>query len=596
MAKIIPEMLYESYAHYPNNIALQYKDTQNYRQLTYRELYEKVLSLTITLRKLGLKKSDKIGIFAENIPEWVIADLAILSIGAIVVPIYHKTSEKILTYMLKDSEIKAIFSGSKENDELLNRVKQKTPKLKYALTFDDPYMKTFLSVKDLEEAEKNKTIINEKDIATIVYTSGSTGIPKGVILTHENIISELEPLILTMNITQNDVVFSFLPLTHMFERVAGYYVPFSVGASILHTNNVTTFAEEVRKIQPTYINTVPRFLEKLYETIIFKVDQKNPISRALFYYALEIAKQYNAFVYDKKEIPLLTKILYNSVSRLVFFPVKHKFGNKFRFFVSGGAPLTIEIEEFFDAIGLLVLQGYGLTEAAPIVTVNTLQKHKRGTVGIPIADKVKIANDGEILAQGPNIMKAYLHKIKETKKTLSKHWLHTGDIGTIDEEGFLHITGRKKNLLVTSYGKKIAPEPIEEELVESKYITQAMLYGDYKPYITAIIVADIDEVMLLAKKLNLVEFCETKFQKSGNPDKKNNVQELLCNPVILQTIETEIAKVNQHLQDYEQIKKFAVIANEFTVENNQLTTTLKMRRYNILKEYKKEMDELYKKK
>ncbi|MBS3137679.1 long-chain fatty acid--CoA ligase [Candidatus Woesearchaeota archaeon] len=579
MPKIIHEMLYESYIHYPHNIALQYKDAQEYRKLTYRELYEKVISLTITLQKLGLKKGDKIAIFAENIPEWVIADMAILSIGAVVVPIYHKTNEKILTYIIKDSEVKAIVSGSKENYGLLNKIKQKTPKLKYVLTFDDPYMKTFLSIRDAEAAEKNKVEITEKDIATIVYTSGSTGIPKGVLLTHQNIISEIEPLILAMNITQKDVVFSFLPLTHMFERVAGYYVPLSVGASILHTNTVTTFAEEVQKIQPTYINTVPRFLEKLYETIIFKVDQKNLISRTLFYYALDIAKQYNTLFYAKKEIPFRIKLLYNTISKLIFLPVRRKFGNKFRFFVSGGAPLTIEIEEFFDALGLLVLQGYGLTEAAPVVTVNTLQKRKRGTVGIPIADKIKIAQDGEILVQGPNIMKAYLHKIKETKKTLSEHWLHTGDIGMIDEEGFLHITGRKKNLIVTSNGKKIAPEPIEEELIKSKYITQAMLYGDYKSYITAIIVADIDELMLLAKQLDF---------------KYNDNQQLASHPAIKQLIETEVEKVNQNLQDYEQIKKFVVIADEFTVENNQLTTTLKMRRYNILKEYKKELDELYK--
>ncbi len=579
MLKVIPDILHDSVIYFPNNTALHYKSDSVYKSFTYLQLYHKVISLTLTLKKLGVKKGDAVGIFADNMPGWIIADMAILHLGAIVVPIYHKTSEDILTYILKDAKVKALFVSNRENTSLLEKIKSKTPRLKYILSFDDAYMESPLTIQQMRDFQRNKIKILPQEVATIVYTSGSTGLPKGVMLTHQNIISQIEPLALAMNITQKDVVFSFLPLTHMFERVSGYYVPLAVGASIMHTNNLTTFADEVQKIQPTYINTVPRFLEKLYETIQFTVDQKNKISQFLFLKGFTIGKKYNSLQMANTSISLSLQLQYNLFTKPIAKKIKQKFGKRFRFFVSGGAPLSKEIEVFFDAFGVTIMQGYGLTEAAPVVTVNTLQKHKQGTVGIPIVDKIKIATDGEILVQGPNVMKSYLHKIKESKKTLSKHWLHTGDIGVIDEDGFLSITGRKKNIIVTSTGKKIAPEPIEDELLKSKYITQAMLYGDGKQYITALIVVDIDELKLFTKK--------NKIQFTGN-------NELLLNSVVQQLLQKEIAFINQHLQDFEQIKKYILIAEEFLVQNNMLTTTLKMRRYNILKVYKKQLDGLYK--
>ncbi len=545
------------------------------------------------LKSLGLKVGDKVVLLSENRLEWAMVDYACQLSGFITVPIYPTLLENQVEYIINDSDAKVVFVSNIYQEEKVEHIQKKLKKVKHFYIFEkDSGVKMATHIAELEKQgeeylkehpdwhlqslEKIKT----DDLATIIYTSGTTGEPKGVMLTHGNFLSNIEGALRAFDVTHEDTFLSFLPLSHVFERMAGHYLPCYTGATIAYAESIDTVAQNLQEVRPTIMTSVPRFYEKIYARINESVREGSAIKRMIFNWSLKQGKKIFLYKQNKKPIPGLLQKKFNIARKLVFDKLKERVGGRIRFFISGGAPLAREIGEFFAFANLYILEGYGLTETSPVIAVNREKAFKFGTVGLPLDNvEVKIADDGEILTRGPHVMKGYYKKDEATKEAIDNEgWFHTGDIGFFDKDGFLVITDRKKNIIVTSGGKNIAPQPIENMLITSRYIEQAVVVGDKRKYCSALIVPNMEILKAYAKD-NYIEY-ETE-------------EELLNNVMIKDLIRKEIDRLSVNLASYETIKEFTLLKEPFSIENGELTPTLKVKRNVIEKRYKDLIDKMY---
>ncbi|RQW03290.1 MAG: long-chain fatty acid--CoA ligase, partial [Calditrichaeota bacterium] len=529
---------------------------------------------------------------SENRLEWAIADYGIISIGAVTVPIYPTLLPSHIEFIINNSEGKVLILSGDHQYRKIKEIRKKIPAIKHIIVMDELEEEGVTSWREIlasgeDFLRKNPGFmgnslekVTSDDLASIIYTSGTTGVPKGVILTHENFLSNIEGGLDALSVDEKDVFLSFLPLSHIFERMAGHFLATYTGATIAYAENIETVAENLQEVHPTVMTSVPRFFEKIYARIMDSLEEGSPVKKKIFLWAIEVGKKANLYKQKGKPLKGLLKTRYALADKLVYSKLRERMGGKARLFVSGGAPLAREINEFFNAAGLLLLEGYGLTESSPVITVNREENFKFGTPGLPLFNvEVAIAEDGEILTRGPHVMRGYYKNEEETKEAIdSENWLHTGDIGYLDKDGFLFITDRKKNIIVTSGGKNIAPQPIENLLISSKYIDQAVVLGDKRKYCTALIVANGENLKNYARE-NKISFTD--------------IEDLIRTEEIYDLIRSEIDKLSVDLASYETIKKFRLLAREFTIENGELTPTLKIKRNVVEQKYQKLIDEMY---
>jgi long-chain acyl-CoA synthetase len=593
----IPEMLQRLTEKYATETrpALMHKIDGKYAGITHAQLAESVDQFAGGLASLGLKQGERVAIIAENRPEWVITDQAIAALGAVSVPIYPTMTAKQNEYIFNDAGVRiAIVSNQFQLNKVL-RVLVSSPSLETVIIMSEkggPFDGGVLGFSAVLEAGKrflrenpdhlqvSRMTVKPEDLLTLIYTSGTTGNPKGVMLTHHNLCSNVISSAQVIDIGPGDTMLSFLPLSHTFERMAGYYTAMACGATIAYAESVESVRDNMLEVRPTIVTTVPRLFERIHSRVIKQVESGSPVKRKIFSWAIGVGKEYATIKRAGGSLSPMLLAKHALAHRLVFTKLQEKTGGRMRFFVSGGAALAKEFGEFFEAVGLKIIEGYGLTESSPVISANRLDHYKWGSVGFPIPGvEVKIAGDGEILARGPNIMRGYWNNPEATAEVLDDQgWLHTGDIGHLDAEGFLNITDRKKHLFVSSGGKNIAPQPIENLFLSSKFIEQFMLIGDRRMYLTALIVPDFDA---------LKEFADAR-----NISYADNV-ELTSHPEINKLIEGDINCIQKDLANYERVRKFTLLDRQFTIEDGELTPTQKMRRKAIEERYKHLIDTMY---
>jgi long-chain acyl-CoA synthetase len=598
--KTIPELfklLTKRFEDDPHKFALYTKENDKYRGISYKELKEQTENFAFGLSALGIKKNDKLAISAENRPEWVYSDFAILGLGAVDVPLYPSLTAESEEFILNNSDSAGIIVSNKFQLNKIIKIWERCKKIKFIIVFNEkdiegkkqPDIYSFREVQQMGAELKNikpnffdeslKTA-DENDLCTIIYTSGTTGEPKGVMLSHKNIISNVHSALEAISISSKDRFLSFLPLCHIFERMGGYYTGFACGGTIYYAESIELISQNILEVKPTIITTVPRLFERIYTKIIKSIEKEPLTKQKIFYWAVEVGKKYSSL---KKEnnISAKLKIQHALADKLVFSKLKEKMGGSLRFFVSGGAALPREMGEFFEAIGVIILEGYGLTEASPVIAANREDDYKFGTVGkVMPGVQVKIASDGEILVKGPNVMLGYYKNKGETFEVIKNGWLCTGDIGVFDSEGFLMITDRKKHLFKTSSGKYIAPGPIENLFLTSKYIDQFMLIGNHRMFLSALIVPDFESIREYADSNNI------NYSDEKDLVKKKEIYNLL---------DKEITLIQKKLANYERVRKFTILDKPFTIESGEITPSLKIKRKFVEERYAHLIEEMYEK-
>jgi long-chain acyl-CoA synthetase len=573
--------------------ALRYKAGGRWNDMTHAELEKRVRHLGLALKRLGVRRGDRVAILSENRPEWAIADYAALCIGATDVPCYPTLPAPQIRYILNDSGAVAIFVSSQVQLAKLLEIRGECPALKHIIACDKdavgagvmPLADLYASGAAADAAGEGKSFRQEAltakpdDVATIIYTSGTTGDPKGVMLVHNNIYSNCVATAQVIPMTPEDSTLSFLPLSHIFERMAGHYGTFFQGATINYAESIDTLVANLGEVRPTVVMSVPRVYEKIYARALENA-LASPVRKRVFFWAKRVGEAYAQLVLAGQRPSGGLALQYAIASKLVFSKLQARVGGRLRFFVSGGAPLPADIAKFFFAAGLPILEGYGLTETSPVIAVNTLQKKRLGTVGVMIPGvEVKIAADGEILTRGPHIMKGYFNKPEATREVLDPDgWFHTGDIGEFDPDGFLKITDRKKDLIVTAGGKNIAPQPIEAMVKKSKYVANAVMLGDKRKFCIMLVVPQYEHLEPWAKKRNL-----------GFKDRR----ELILLAEVREKMEREVLEMLHELAKYEMPKKILLVESDFSVEAGDLTPTLKVKRRVVEKRLQREIDALY---
>ncbi len=565
----------------------------DYDDLTGNKLKELVYRLVRSMESFDLKKGDKAAIISESRFEWVVADFACISKGIITVPVYTTMTSEQIRFILDHSDCKLCFVSNKMLAEKVNAVFSELPKLQKIISFNklDAAGKHVISFEELlyEElihekepydparAEELFSLSSKKaapeDILTIIYTSGTTGTPKGVCLTHKNVLTNIKQCTDSFPVLPEDRFLSFLPLAHTYERTGGYYVALSKGSRIFYAQSIETLSTQMTEVKPTLVLAVPVLFNKIRSRILKNIDSLPVLRRVIAKRALKTGMKHRV---NKDHF------MWKLADRKVFAEIRAKTGGAVKFFISGGSALNKEVAEFFDSVGLLVLQGYGMTEASPVISVNRLEGRNRfGTVGLPLEGlEVKLAGDGEILVRGENVMAGYYHNEKDTNEMIVNNWLHTGDIGAFDKEGYLKITDRKKTLIKTSAGKYISLTHIEETLEGSDYIDQAISFAsDEKHFVSALIVPNPEKLEETAHKLGV---------------KYTNISELVENDSINNFYESEIDMVQKPLAKYERVRKIALLEKPFTIESGELTPTLKLRRKIIEQRYESLINSFYK--
>ena len=531
----------------PNHPAVVYFNTPHWIPIHYQALHQSIRALAGFLHQNGLAKGDRIGIYMQNRPEWVITDMATYALGAVVVPIYPTLSEHDVHYIINDSGLKVVVVDAHDRFQISSRAMGEHSTLTTVITTHQ------FSEIQAKKIDAPHVPVQRDDLASIVYTSGTTGQQKGVMLTHGNFLSNVSDILSVYDISSEDTALSFLPLSHVFERTAGYYTLIARGATIYYAQSHQTVAKDLQAVKPTLIISVPRLYEKIYEKIM---SQATGLKKTLLNWAISVGKTEG----------IRAKV----ADYLVFSKIRNRTGGNLRFCVSGGAPLAPHLCHFFDTIGLLILEGYGLTETAPVIACNTENAYKFGTVGHPLPSvTVKVAEDGELIAYGPNMMKGYWNKDTETQKVLTPDGgILTGDIVTIDKEGYITIVDRKKNLIVLSNGKNIAPQYIEARVLKSDCIDQVMVVGDNQKFVSALIVPKWDVI-----------------QATQSTSDNTLTVDIL--------IQKELDQYQSELSSYEKIKRFIIVEYPFTEDAGELTPTLKLKRNVIYKKYEKSIASLY---
>lgn len=586
--------------------AFRRKVSGTYVGTSYEELYEQVESVALSLRALGLSHGDRIGMMSENRLEWVVADFACACSGFVDVPVFPILTPKQVEYIFNNAEVKAVICSNTLQLGKLLKVADAIPTLEHIIVMQEDAVERNPGAREkgviffrrlVEEGrklalatpgqlERLAVNISPEDLLTLIYTSGTTGNPKGVMLTHGNFASNVTGTASAFEVYTTDVVLSYLPLCHAYERTAGYYTCFACGATIAFADSIETVTENLLEVKPTIMTSVPRLFERIKNRVEKSVMEGPEKNRKIFRWAFEVGKERYRALQRKGWVGPIMAAKYALANKLVFAKIRERTGGRIRMFVSGGAALSADIAEFFFAMGMNIVEGYGLTEASPIIAANPLERPKIGTVGKPITNvEVKIAEDGEILARGPNVMRGYYGEPLATSEVIdAQGWLHTGDIGVIDSDGYLRITDRKKHLFISSGGKNIAPGPIETLLSESRFVDQIMLIGDKRPFITALIVPDFDALKDVAEMQGI------KVPSLKEPAAREAF--LDSEPVVL-AIEEDIRRMQRDLSAFERVRRFELLEEPFTVENGMLTPTLKVKRKVVEEKYKEKIEAMY---
>jgi long-chain acyl-CoA synthetase len=572
---------------------LKYKKDGIWRVISSEELRTAVEEVSMGLRALGVDKGDKVAILSENRPEWAIADLATLAIGAADAPVYSTLTPAQVLYILNDSESKVVFVSNAVQAAKVAEVRSQARHLRHVIRMDAPPIEGTLHfnevrakgrealARDKDAVRTRAAEVKPEDLATLIYTSGTTGDPKGVMLTHSNLVSNVLGAAKAFpTLGPDDVCLSFLPLCHSFERTSGHNFMLFGGATIAYAESVEKVPENMGEIRPTLMGSVPRLYEKMYARVNEKVANDSPLRQKMFRWAIGVGREAFHHRIERTEPGAFLKLKLALADKLVFSKIKARTGGRLRLFISGGAPLAREIAEFFGAAGLLICEGYGLTETSPVITCNRPDWIKPGTVGLPIDGvEVKIAPDGEILARGPNIMQGYYKKPEATAEAIDKDgWFHTGDIGVIDKDGFLTITDRKKDILVTSGGKNIAPQPIENTIKTNKYFSEVVMIGNNRNFPAALVVPNFDTLDKWAKEKGLAA---------------GSREDLVRKPEVVAFYQKLVTDLTPDLAQFEKIKKITLIPREFTIEEGELTPTLKVKRRVVEAKYKDVIDRMY---
>lgn len=556
------------------------------------EFGRKTRGFALGLASLGVDRRDRVAILSENRPEWPIADFATLALGAVSVPVYTSYLPPQIEYLLNDSSAKVVVvSGAFELAKVLE-VAPSCPSLKHVISIEDPdgapgvilfdevvrRGEQVLSADPTAFDERVKAIV-PTDQATMIYTSGTTGEPKGAVLSHQNFVSNVVATSQYYPSGPTEVALSFLPLAHVFERMADYTY-FSQRATITYAESIEKLSENFLEVRPHFFAAVPRVYEKMLARVQAAVEQAPPIRQKIFAWGTGVGAERARLLQRHEPVPFFLKLQYKLADKLVFSKVKARLGGRFRFAISGGAPLGRETAEFFWGAGVEVYEGYGLTETSPVLTCNRPGAWKLGSVGRPIDGvKIVIAADGEVLVKGPNVMEGYWRKPEETAKSFDADgWFKTGDIGRIDDEGYLTLTDRKKEIIVNAYGKNIAPAPIEGALKMTRYIASAVLIGDRRKFLSALIVPNFD---------NLKTWAATHGVTATSP------AELIKLPQVRALLQGTIDFANGSEPSEYRIKAFSLLANDFSIDGGELTPTLKVKRRVIAQKYRKEIDEMY---
>ncbi len=560
--------------------------------LGYRELADRVQDLSLGLRELGVRRGDRVAILSENRPEWAITDYACLATRAADVPIYPTLPARQAEYILRDSGAVAVVVSTAAQLEKIRSVRERLPALTHVIGLDPdtagPDVLSFDAVLARGRAACDRhpdwrasaLEAAPDDLATLIYTSGTTGDPKGVMLSHGNIASNVTTCVDLFSFTAEDECLSFLPLSHIFERMFGHYCMFHAGVVIAYAESIDAVPANMAEIRPHLMASVPRLYEKIYARVLDNVRAASPLRKRIFAWGRRVGEQWAELSIEKRPVPAGLQAQKILADRLVFAKLRKRTGGRIRFFISGGAPLSREIARFFHAAGLPILEGYGLTETSPVMAVNTFQHHRLGTVGRAIPDvEIRIAPDGEIITRGPNVMCGYFNKPEATAEAIDEEgWFHTGDIGMLDADGFLSITDRKKDLIVTAGGKNIAPQPIENLAKTSKFVATAVMIGDRRPFPVMLVVPNATQVKGWA-------------DHKGLPD--GDLEQLLGLPEVRQKIEREVRMTLRDLAQFEMPKKLLLLPREFTVEAGELTPTLKVRRRVVEQRHRAAIEALY---
>jgi long-chain acyl-CoA synthetase len=586
------QLFFEAVSKFNRPDALQVKRGGVYQPISHTEVAERVRHAARGLSSLGVRRGDRVAILSENRPEWAIADFACLAVGLTDVPIYPTLPADQIAYILKDAGAVAIFVSNKMQAEKIREIRAQLTALKTVIGFDDVPGLTNMSMAELEKrgskGETRESIatyredaltVKPGDLATIIYTSGTTGEPKGAMLTHDNIYSNVAATRTAIPFDGRDVALSFLPLSHIFERMGGHYLMFATGTSIAYAESIDTVPANLAEVRPTIVLSVPRLYEKMYARILETALTGGFLKKTIFFWARGVAERWANEKLAGKEPGGLVARQYAIAQKLVFSKLKARTGGRLRYFVSGGAPLAPDINKFFYAAGLQILEGYGLTETSPVIAVNTPENFRIGSVGKLIKGvEVRIDADGEILTRGPHVMKGYYNKPDATREAIeSDGWFHTGDIGVL-EDGFLAITDRKKDIIVTAGGKKIAPQPLENKVKTNKYVAQAIMLGDKRKFPSMLIVPNFDQLERWAAKRNIIW---------------TDRAQLLRMPTILAKIEKEVNKELEGAAHFEMPKKIGLLEHDFSIERGELTPTQKVKRKAVDKHYKTLIDSMY---
>ena len=558
--------------------------------LTHAEVEERVRAVSIGLRELGVRPGDRVAILSENRPEWAIADYACLCARAADVPIYPTLPTKQVEYILRDSGAVAVFCSTAAQLAKVLEVRDSLPALRPVIAFDAAARAGVMSFAELEalgraavpkypQFKSEALAVDSDQLATLIYTSGTTGDPKGVMLSHNNLWSNVRNSLQVMKVVPGDECLSMLPLSHVFERMVGYTM-FDGGVIINYAESFEKVADNMREVRPTIVLSVPRFYEKVYARVLENALSGTALTRRIFFWAKRTGDEWATYRLAGLRVPIGLALRHALADRLVFRKLRARTGGRVKLFVSGGAPLSPEIAKFLFSAGLPVAEGYGLTETSPVLTINPRERIKIGSVGPIIPGvEIRIAPDGEILAKGPGIMKGYYNKPEATREAIdAEGWFHTGDIGELDADGYLKITDRKKDLIVTAGGKNIAPQPIENLAKSNKFVANVVMLGDKRKFPIMLVVPNFDTLERWAR--------ERRLPASSHA-------ELIALPDVRAKVEREVMGELRDLAKFEMPKRVLLLENDFSIESGDLTPTLKVKRRVVERRYKDLVDRAY---
>ncbi|MCY4389520.1 MAG: long-chain fatty acid--CoA ligase [Desulfurellaceae bacterium] len=590
----LTSMILDRAARYGSRRVFLRKRGSSWEDISWQQFGDQIVRAARGLAALGFQPGDRLAILADNRPEWPLLDLACLYLGGVDVPLYLTSPPDDLAYILNDAGASVLAVAGDDQRQKIAQIASEVPSLGQVIHLDTdsapdaglPNRLTALSLTDLlasgEHSSGPAQPVPDPGLATIIYTSGTTGRPKGVMLSHTNMLANAEDATAVLPLNEEDLLLSFLPLSHGFERTGGFYTSLRAGGTIAYGGGIASLTDDLSAVRPTILCCVPRVLERVYQHMLGERESASFVKQKILSWALEVGRavgRVRTADVGTAALPLPLSLQHGLADRLVFRALRSALGGRIRFLVSGGAPLNADLACFFYGAGISVYEGYGLTEAGPVVACNTPDRNRVGSVGTPLPQvSVRIADDGEVCVRGPNVMAGYYNRPEDTAAALdAEGWLHTGDIGAIDAQGFLSITDRKKDLLITSQGENVAPQPIEGRFRQEPLIEEACLIGDQRPYLAVLLVPDREFVEITA----------------GTHGVSGAWPAVLDHPTIRALFQQCFETVSSSLPRHAQPRKFALLAEPFSQDSNELTPTLKVKRRTVLQTRQAEIDGLY---